>query len=145
MTRWLARAGTLVLLMGLAACVPPRLPPQLAATPGPPVIVTHRVTVAGLFSVRPPGGWHVITGPAAGPPQVVFAPPDSAALIALGTGEGFAAPDLPGATRSAVRFLDLGNGLRLEAVLRAPANQWENYAAAFKRLLASVQPVQQAE
>lgn len=144
MTRWLARAGALALL-ALAACVPPRLPPQLEATPGPPVIVADRVTVAGLFSVRPPAGWRVITGPASGPPQVVFAPADSAALIALGVGEGFAAPDLPGAERSAARSLDIGNGLRVEAILRAPADGWEAYAAVFERVLRSVQAVQQAE
>lgn len=144
MTRWLACAGALALL-ALAACVPPRLPHQLEATPGPAVVVTHRVTVADLFSARPPGGWYVITGPAAGPPQVIFAPPDSAALIALGVGEGFAAPDLPSAARSAARSLDLGNGLRVEAVLRAPADGWEAYAAAFARVLDSVRAVQQAE
>ncbi len=144
MIRWLARAGALALL-GLAACVPPRLPHQLEATPGPAVVVTHRVTVADLFSARPPGGWRVITGPASGPPQVVFAPPDSAALIALGVGEGFAAPDLPGAQRSAARSFDLGNGLWVEAVLRAPADGWEAYTAAFERVLESVLAVQQAE
>lgn len=125
-------------LLALAACAPARQPPQLAATPGPPVIVGERVRVAGLFSAQPPPGWRVITGPASGAPQVVFAPPDGAALIALGVGADFAAPALPAVDRSAARTLRLDGGLALTAALRAPAAAWAAYADVFARVIESL-------
>jgi hypothetical protein len=133
----LAWAGALALL-ALAACIPPRLPPQLAATPGPPVIVADRVYVANLFSVQAPPGWTLITGPAASAPQVVFVAPDSRALIAFGVGAGFTAPELAQAGRSAVRTLALDSGLRVEAALRAPSDGWAAYVDVFARVIASL-------
>lgn len=135
MRRWLACA---LALLALAACVPPRLPPQLAATPGPPVIVADRVHVGGLFSVQPPPGWQITTGAAGDTPQVVLVAPDGAALIALGVGAGFTAPALPAADRSAARPLRLENGLLLRAALRAPADGWAAYMDVFARVLESV-------
>ena len=135
MRRWLACA---LALAALAACVPPRLPPQLAATPGPPVVVAGRVHVGALFSVQPPPGWQITTGAAGAPPQVVLVAPDGAALIALGVGTGFTAPALPAAERSAARPLRLENGLLVRAALRAPADGWAAYADVFARVLASV-------
>jgi len=82
----------------LAACgpvVPATQPPQLLTqsalqtegAPQPYFTITDTHFDAGVFRVRYPGGWRVVTGPAAEPPIVYFIRPDEAALIILFTGE----------------------------------------------------------
>lgn len=67
----------------LAACIPAQTPPQLAHTPGAPVVVAGSRVETTAFAVDAPPGWRIITSPAALPPFIIFAAPDGCALITL--------------------------------------------------------------
>lgn len=67
----------------LAACIPAQTPPQLAHTPGAPVVVAGSRVKTTAFAVDAPPGWRIITSPAALPPFIIFAAPDGCALITL--------------------------------------------------------------
>lgn len=76
------------LLIGLAlllisACVPPTVPPHLANTPGPAVIITDDRVTAGGLRVDIPTGWRVITSAASAPFSLILAAPDGCGVIIL--------------------------------------------------------------
>jgi hypothetical protein len=113
------------------------VPPQLSHTPGAPVRFANGVYDAGVFTVRPPEGWRVITSPAASAPFVIFAAPDNCALILVAV-EPMDAP--PSAAcpetdfRSETRTPD-----DLYLVGLAPAAQWDDFAAVLERAAESAE------
>lgn len=133
------RCITLFVLL-VSGCVPAITPPQLAHTPGAPVIVTANRYDAGAFSAVYPDGWRVITSPAGAAPSVIFASPDNCALIVLGV-EPVDVPTLPACTdtdfMTETREIDAGN-TRLYAGITAPADQWGTVRGVFEAVEESV-------
>lgn len=72
---------SLIILCICAACIPAKTPPQLAFTPGAPVIVTDQIYQYETYQVAYPVGWRVITSAAETPGSVTFAAPDNQGLI----------------------------------------------------------------
>lgn len=123
----------------LAGCIPPTLPPQLDDTPGPTVMVTEHVYDAGIFRVRYPDGWRVITSEAGAPPSVIFAAPgDDGILFQISAGElnegDFSKPDFI----VDVRGIDLGE-VHITALAAAPADQWGEIRPLFERVISSIE------
>jgi hypothetical protein len=73
----------MLIALSFAACIPAQTPPQLAHTPGAPVVVAGSRVETTAFAVDAPSGWRIITSPAALPPFLIFAAPDGCALITL--------------------------------------------------------------
>ena len=126
-------------LLALAACVPARTPPQLAATPGAKVVVSDQEYRTEAFSARYPAGWRAITSPAGEPPFVVFAAPDGCTVIVLSSDER-AAPEGAGCVGGEWREAaeTVATTPVLYAALRAPADRWAEAEAAFAVVVASV-------
>ena len=76
-------AGLVMLMLVAAACVPAQTPPQLAFTPGEPLVITDQQLDFGSFRLTYPTGWRVITGAAEASPALLLAAPDDAALISI--------------------------------------------------------------
>lgn len=130
------RGGAALLIVLLAlACVPATLPPQLAHTPGPPVIITERQYDAGAFRLRYPAGWRVISSAAGAIPAVTLVAPGDEALIFVTLGDGDS-PPLPGA-----EYLDRTEVDGMTAWLRAPQGQQTTYEPVFAQLVASIEVV----
>jgi hypothetical protein len=126
-------------LLLFGACVPVKVPLQLAYTPGPSAIITEREYDAGLFKAQYPAGWRVITSAATSPPSVIFVSPDDDALIVLGTDIGEAPkPNVEGEIKSETRHLTIDNDLSLTAVLNASAEKWESFSTVFERVIESI-------
>ena len=136
---------TLFLTIALSACgrlAPANTPPQLDYTPGPAAVITDETYDAGAFSVRYPLGWQVITPAAFSTPWVVFVTPDDTALIVLAM-DNADTQVTPGNTAEAdldrlEETLELDNGETLYVVLVAPRGEWEDYAAIFEQVVATV-------
>lgn len=132
-------------LIGLAACVPARTPPQLAATPGAAVVVDGQMYQTAVFSARYPDGWRAIASPAGEPPFVTFAAPDNCTLILLSL-DARPAPESNGCAgavwREASETVD--GAPVIFAALRAPADQWAEAEAAFAAVVASVRTLPEA-
>ena len=126
-------------LLLLCACVPVEKPPQLTFTPGTPFVVTDEVFDAGVFRVRYPAGWRVISGQASAPPSVIFVAPDDAALMMLAVGNIESPPILNTDVEllTETRTIEL-NGLTLTAYGTAPADEWDSFMQTFERVLASL-------
>jgi len=128
------------MLLALAACVPARTPPQLAATPGAAVVVSDQVYRTAVFSARYPSGWRAITSPAGAPPFVVFAAPDNCTVIVLSL-DLRPAPDAAGCESAAWREAaeTISGAPDIQAALRAPTDRWAEAQAAFASVTQSVQ------
>jgi hypothetical protein len=126
-------------LFVLAGCVPAKVPPQLAATPGAAVVITEQEYDAGAFKVRYPAGWRVITSAATSPTTVIFAAPDNAAIMLFGV-DATEAPMLENDAqiRTETRQITLENGLHVTAILNAPADAWDVFVALFDQAVESV-------
>jgi hypothetical protein len=127
-----------VLALIAAGCIPARLPENLSNTPGAAVMITDRVFEAPTFTVRYPGGWRIVTGPAAFPAAVVFVAPDEKSTIKLQVGELNQVNLDDGKTRTEVRAVTLTNGIKLTAVASAPPEQWAAFLPLFEAVLASL-------
>lgn len=123
-----------------AACIPTTTPPQLAASPGPAVRVMADEYDSGVFRVRYPAGWRVITSAAEQPASVIFAAPEADALILLGTHpqEAPSPAGYSGEIRSEQREILLHNDVAITAVLIAPPEDWQARLALFEEVLASL-------
>jgi hypothetical protein len=123
----------------MTGCVPATVPSQLIATPGRAVIITEQQFDAGIFRVRYPPGWRVITGAATNPASVIFVSPDNMAIIQVAT-DAIEAPmpqtDEP--IRADKRQIKLDNGLTVTAILNAPENTWERFVLLFDQTIESV-------
>ncbi len=129
-----------VILLG--ACVPAQLPPQLAYTPGPPLVVDAQQIETEQFTAWVPAGWEVVTSAAASPQSVILIAPDAFALIMLG-GDGAQTPVLQvdGKISTVQRRLTLDNSTSVVAVLLTAADNETLYLPVFEQVLASVSPV----
>ena len=131
----------LVLLLLLAACVPARTPPQLAATPGAAVVVSGGRYQTEAYSARYPDDWRAIASPAGEPPFVVFASPDNCTVILLALDER-PAPEAAGCAadewRETAEVVD-GSPV-VFAALGAPADRWDDALATFAEVTASIRP-----
>jgi hypothetical protein len=86
----------LVLLVGCGQIAPMDTPPQLSATPGPPVVITADRYTTTAFSVWHPAGWRAVTSASFAEPSVVFISPDETAVIAVAVdGDDIAAVEPP--------------------------------------------------
>jgi hypothetical protein len=130
----------LSLLLLLAACAPSgsQSTPVPTAASGQAVIVTDHLYDAGVFRVRTPSGWRIVTGPADSPPKVTFVSPDNRSVIILSAG----AADAPTPTADIhVETRQVAvNEKTLTAVGSAPASEWESFLPLFDEILASLQP-----
>ncbi len=127
---------SLVLCLFFSACVPARVPPQLAYTPGPPVKVAGHLYRSTLFTVEYPPGWDAITSAASSPPSAIFVAPDHSALITLGL-DIEEVPALAGADTVEIRRVILG-GTHITAVLRTPDQALDNLLPLFEQLVTSI-------
>lgn len=84
------------LLVVVCGCIPVRTPPQLAYTPGAPVVVTDETVEFNGIRIPYPPGWRVLTPAASSPPQVIFAAPGADALLLIATQPDVQPPPLPG-------------------------------------------------
>lgn len=129
-----------LLLLLLSACIPARTPEQLAHTPGPAVQVMDSLYNAGVFEVRIPDGWRVVTSAAGDPIRVIFVAPEDDALIMVGEGltEAPAPAGYTGELRSERREIELDDGAVIVAILNAPPENWDARLALFERVVGSI-------
>lgn len=75
------------LMLALVACgpiVPAQTPPQLAHTPGAPIVIDEQWLSTDDFRLQYPAGWRVVKLNVTGSPlEIVFAGPDDSLLIRL--------------------------------------------------------------
>lgn len=124
-----------------AACVPAQVPPQLAYTPGPPLIVAVQQIETEQFTAWLPPGWEVVTSAAASPQSVILISPDSVALIMLG-GDGAQTPVLQvdGEVSTVQRRITLDNNISIIAVMLSSAEQEALYLSVFEQVVNSLRP-----
>lgn len=128
----------------LAACVPAATPPQLAFTPGAPVMVTDRTFSGEFFAVTIPAGWRTVTAPAENPVFVTFVAPDADALIYLTLEADAEPPALAGIAPDAQTVIRDGSracrGMcrPLVAALVTASDRRDAYEPIFRELIASV-------
>jgi len=131
----------LICMVLLAGCVPARVPSQLSATPGPPVVVTGDRYENAVFAVERPANWRVITSGADAPPGVIFAAPDDTALIVLSAAPLGDVPLPPATEPDAVRVdrraVPVGDRA-VYAAVAGPAARWADVRPVWERVLASV-------
>lgn len=131
----------------LAACgslAPAATPAQLAHTPGPPVMLTGSVYDAGVFSLRYPSGWRIVTGAASSPVWVGFVSPDEDVVLVFSVTPLADVPrppaleaDAPAVTDQ--RSIPLGE-VTLYAGIIAGADAWPAALALFEHMLATARP-----
>ncbi len=74
----------LLILCLLVGCIPARdVPPQLEATAAPAYQFIGETLQTDLYTVTPPEGWRLISGPGQDPYTFQFVNPDNTALIVL--------------------------------------------------------------
>jgi hypothetical protein len=127
----------LLFLVGCGPIVPATTPPQLAFTPGAPVVVTDRILETADFTVKYPAGWRVVTGAANQLTSAVLVAPDEIATIQLQVGalENLSDSD----QQTDIRAITLANGLIVTAVGRASAENWSQFLPVFEAVIQSVQ------
>lgn len=132
----------LCVLCGLifSACVPATVPPQLAYTPGPPVVIAGQVYHSAAFTVSYPPGWEAITSAAGSPPAVIFLAPEGNALIMVGVGVENVLP-LEGAEVIERREITLAD-TTITAVLQAPAESLADLLPVFEAVVKSIRQTQ---
>jgi len=117
------------------ACIPAEEPAQLAATPGPPVIVTYNTYTSQAFQTWYPPDWRVVSSAAFAEPWVVFANADDSAFIVVATN-----PDdiqiMPEHPRQAQERIRLSGDTQVIAALIAPD---ATYLPLYTRLIKSLQ------
>lgn len=123
-----------------SACVPATVPPQLAYTPGPPVVIAGQVYHSAAFTVSYPPGWEAITSAATSPPTVIFLAPEGDALIMVGV-EVENVPPLEGAEVAERREVTLADAT-VTAVLQAPAGSQDRLLPIFEAVVKSVKQTQ---
>lgn len=142
MMRQLGWIGSALLLAACGSLAPAATPAQLAHTPGPPVMVTGSVYNAGVFSLRYPSGWRIVTGAASSPMWVGFVSPDEDAVLVFSAAPLADVPRPPAleADAQAVtdqRSISLGE-ITLYAGIIAGADAWPAALALFEHMLATV-------
>lgn len=118
-----------MLLSACAPIIPATAPPQLEHTPGAFAVVTDTRFDAGLFQVDYPKSWRVVKTSiaAADHLQVVFAAPDSGAVILTQTDS---AGDEP--------FVALDNGVILQIRIQPADSHAASFVSTAKKLIATI-------
>ena len=130
-------AGWLILSLG--ACVPAQVPPQLAHTPGPGVIVAENSIETAAFTGWVPAGWKIVTSAASDQQSVILIAPDEDALIMLG--QAVTEPPRPavdGEVITVQRSVTLADGMGVTAVLNTAAEQEARYLPLFEQVVESL-------
>lgn len=126
-------------LFAFAGCVPATIPSQLSATPGPAVVITDQIYDTGVFKVRYPADWRVITSAATSPSTVIFAAPDNEAIMLFGLDVNEAPmPETNAQIRTEMRLITLENGIIVTAILNAPDTAWAIFVPLFEQIVESV-------
>lgn len=127
----------------LAACgsiVPATTPPQLAYTPGPPVIISPDLIQTSAYRLNYPEGWRVVTGPAELPPEIILVAPDETSTIRVFIGgaveEASGAEDMEVIERSVM----LDSGAQVRVTGRTPRENRAMFLSAFEAVVASLRP-----
>ncbi len=121
-----------------AGCVPADVPPQLAFTPGPAVIVDAARYQSTFLSVRVPQGWRIVTAPAEQPDFVIFVAPDNDALMQFSARPIDPAPVLNTIPQEQQNtFTATRNGLY--ALLVCESTACDRFAPLFKAVVESLQ------
>lgn len=141
--RGLFVAVVALLLAGCGRIAPASAPPQLDATPGPPVVFTDAIYSTTIFSLRYPATWRVITSASFAPPSVVLVRPDEAALFVFSTAPLDAVPPVPNPLGPQVIeqvTLRLPDGTAVYAALSAPGAEIEPMRRQFEAVADSLSP-----
>jgi len=132
----------LLCLLGIfAACVPAEVPEFLENTPGPPVEIVGEVYDAGVFRLRYPAGWTVVSSPANQPAAVTLVAPDESATIRVSVHPDLELSpdeDLPNGMRLHAEQISLERGLTATISLGAPIRQWEVLMPVYDAVVESV-------
>ena len=137
----LRRLAAVWLIISLGACVPAQVPPQLAHTPGPAVVVAAGEVRLGRFTAWLPPGWQVITSAASDTPSVIILAPDEDALMMLSEAITEApAPAVSGPVTTLERQLSFGDNLHVTVTLNSAADAVTRYQPIFQQVLESVRP-----
>lgn len=125
----------------LAACgsiVPATTPPQLAYTPGPPVVISPDMIQTSAYRLTYPEDWRVITGPADLPPEVILVAPDETSTIRVYIGG--AAEETSGAEEMEVieRSVMLDSGVQVRVTGRVLRENRAMFLPAFEAVVASL-------
>lgn len=123
----------------LAACVPATTPPQLTHTPGQPVTITDESFDNGVFSLRYPRDWRVVTGAAASPPSVTLIMPEDCGFMIVSSERITNVPPLP--PQCGADMPELRRHFDEVWIVGKVAPRDEGvFMTLFERVLASVQP-----
>lgn len=139
--RWIVPA---LLLAACGSLAPAATPAHLEHTPGPPVILTGSIYDAGVFSLRYPSGWRIVTGAASSPAWVGFVSPDEDAVLVFSAAPLDDVPRPPAleADAQAVtdqRSIQLGE-ITLYAGIIAGMDAGPAALALFEHMLATARP-----
>lgn len=132
------RCLILLLLASCGSIVPATTPPQLAFTPGPPVVVTDRVYETADFTARYPSGWRIVTSAADEPTSVVFVGLDEQATITLMVG-ALSDAQFDRSKQTDIRGITLKDEKLVTAIGRAPTALWETFLPIFDAVVESVE------
>jgi hypothetical protein len=122
----------------LTACIPARVPDRLDDTPGPAVVVYDNLYEGTQFAVRYPDGWRIVTSEAIAPLSVILVSQDETVTIELRLGTLEEANFPESNLQIDIRGLTLDDDTQITAILRAPADEWDNYLQVFERVLETV-------
>ena len=138
-----------VLSIFVSACgelAPVTPAPQLAWTPGPPVIVTDDFIQTAAFTLHYPRGWRVITGEAAAPVSIIIVAPDDTRIMQFSAApidpDTAPPPILPPETPAQTDFrsVTLPDGVTVYAYASAASDDWEAFLPIFEGATASLLP-----
>lgn len=137
MSKW-ALGICVWLALGIAACVPATVPPQLAHTPGPAVSIYDGQYANAVFRLNYPPEWRVVSSAASADASVMLIAPEDAAVIVIG--EDAEAPTLPHAEtlRTETQVKALANQ-EISLILSAPAAEWDHYLPLWQAVIESLQ------
>lgn len=120
----------------MAGCIPARTPAQLDHTPEPSVIVMDGMVDNGLFRVRPPEGWEIVTGMESGA-VIVFS--QGKAWIMLST-DRIETPQPDGDAQTDTTHVTLSSGQIVTGLLHAPRENFDTVKPIFEQVMASIHP-----
>lgn len=123
----------------LSGCIPAKVPPQLGATAGAPVVVTDRTLQFEGLEIEYPFSWRVITSAANNPRSFIFAAPEDKALIVLSTTEQIALPELTTTEEQETTYETVTkNNRQYHVWLISASSSHADFLPRFQNLLSSI-------